>query len=244
MARAAVGCRFKRHLRDRSDRFLPSNRLDRGEDVKGQFGVSNAVGHDLVGPCGPLFVHVGRADVHFVLLLIVGEEKGGDKRQGLSPRPERLACLPPCIHHDATRKVPGAIALPLGNKSVSVSLEFGFHSRRAPPAEEGVGSLPPTTPLQDSGPVCKPREVKVVDVVARDDVGVGGVNGACESFENVAFGSSKLKRLTLTGTEMLDASGRTQHRFVFDAGFQIKGKRCRAPETVRWQRRRRRRSER
>ena len=98
--------------------------------------------------------HVGRADAHFVLLLIVGEEKGGDENK-VSRGP-----APGGRHHASITTRPegsSATVLPL-EQSVSVSLEFGFHSPAAPSRRRW---FPHHDPFVDSGPVCKPRESKL-----------------------------------------------------------------------------------
>ncbi len=187
LAGAAVGSRFKRHFRHRRHRFLPSHGLNGVEDVQGKFSVSYAVGHDLVGAVSPFLVHVGGVHVHLVLVLVIREQQRGDKGQGFASRSQRLACLPPCVHHDAPRQVPGAVALALGHQRVPVSLEFGFESRRSPPTKQRCRSFPTPSPLQHARAVSQTWKVKVVDVVARDDVGVGGLDGGGQPLENVDF---------------------------------------------------------
>ena len=71
------------------------------------------------------------------------------------------------------------------------------------------------------GAVSQPWEVEVVDVVARNDVGVGGLHRLREPFEDFLFAALVGKHLA-RGSEMLNAGGCTQHGFVFNAGLQIK----------------------
>ena len=187
LAGAAVGGGFKRHFRHRRHGFLPSHGLNGVEDVQGKFSVSYAVGHDLVGAVSPFLVHVGSVHVHLVLVLVVGKQQRGDKGQGLAPRPQRLACLPPRVHHDPPRQVPSTVALALGHQRVPISLEFGFESGRSPPTEQRCRSFPTPSPLQHARAVGQTWKVEVVDVVARDDVGVVGLDGGGQALENVDF---------------------------------------------------------
>ena len=198
LAGAAVGCGFKRHFRNGCYRLFSSHSLNRTENVEREFSISDAIGHDFIRTVGPLLVHVRSVHVHLVLVLVVGEEEGGNEREGLAPGAKRLPCLPPGIHHYAPRKVPGTIALALGNQCVSIPLEFGFQPRSSPPTKQICGAFPTTATLEHARSVCQTREVKIVNVVAGDDIGVGGLHRGGQSFQNLDLGPSILKHLAFT----------------------------------------------
>ena len=224
LTRAAVGCGLKGNFCDSGYRFFSADCLNGLEDVEWKFCVSYAIRHDFVRPFSPLLVHVGSVHVHFVFLFVVGKKQGGHKREGLAARPERLTCLPPCIHDDAPRQVPCTVALAFGRQRVPLTFQFGFQGGRSAPSEQGRGPFPASATLQDTGAVSQPWEVEVVDVVARNDVGVGGLHRLREPFEDLLLTAPVGKHLSLAGSKMLHTGGCTQHGFVFNAGLQIKGK--------------------
>ena len=187
LAGAAVGCGFKRHFRNGCDRLFPSHGLNGSENIEGQFSISDAIGHDLVGAVGPLLVHVRCVHVHLVLVLVIGKEEGGNEREGLATRAKCLPCLPPSVHHHAPREVPCTIALTFGNQRVSVTLEFSFQPRGTPPTKQIRSAFPTTPALKHARSVCQTREVKIVDVVAGDDVRIGGLHRGGQSFQDLGL---------------------------------------------------------
>ena len=72
---ASIGSCFKRHFRNRSNRFLTTNRLNRMEDIERQSSISNTVFHDFIRSIGPFFVHVGGIDVDLLLVFLFWEQQ-------------------------------------------------------------------------------------------------------------------------------------------------------------------------
>ena len=159
-----------------------------------------------------------------MLRFIVRKQQGRNKRQGFSARFQGLARLPPSIHHHAPRKVPGAIALAFRNQGISISLEFGFKPRSTPPTKQSHGAFSTSSSLKHACTVSKPWKVEIIDVVSRDDVGVGRQHRGRQAFKDILFFTAVLEDLPFSGSQVFDTGGRTEHCFVFNARFEVKRK--------------------
>ena len=103
-----------------------------------------------------------------------------------------------------------------------MTFEFKVHSWSSTPAEQSHGPFSSAPSLEHLRAISKPGQVKIIDVVPRDDVGILALDDVRQPFKNLGFRTSKRKGGALTSAQIFDACRRTQHLFVFNAGFQIK----------------------
>ena len=117
-----------------------------------------------------LLVHV-RSVRHLVLVLVVGEEREATNER--VSRRGRSACRRHQASITTPREIPGTIALAFGNQRVSVRL-VRFPAEEHAPNQTNPQYLPNHAHAEAHPFGLPDEEVKIVDVVAGDDVGVGG----------------------------------------------------------------------
>ena len=153
---------------------------------------------------------------------VVRKEQGGNKGKRFPPGVQCLPCLPPGVHDGSAREIPRSVALSFGNQRIPLTLELGLELGCTAPTKQRHRPLSTPSTLEDMCSVGEAREVKIVDVVSRDDVGVVFQHRRREAFKDLNFRALIGKGMALARPKVLNPCGSAEHRFLLDARFEVK----------------------